>query len=76
MEMIIMQHMSFVIFSNDEEENKKNMEDFHTLVNLLIRQDQVFKVCNDGYCVMVEWDYQNAELADKVLRWLDNDGYN
>ena len=71
-----MQHMNFIVFSNDEEANQKNMEDFHTLVNLLIRQDQVFKVCNDSYCVMVEWDYQNAELADKVLRWLDNDGYN
>ena len=63
-------------YSGKNETDEVQMySDIATLLQIGIRNGYQYHVHSDGYAVMLDFNYENAEMAGATLEWLGLDEY-
>lgn len=52
-------------------EKGKSYENLHKFVDLLLDQEQAIKIWSDGEFISVEYDYNDPDLAETSLEWIN-----
>ena len=49
----------------------KSYENLHKFIDLLLDQEQVIKIWSDGEYISVEYDYDDPNIAEAALEWVN-----
>lgn len=49
----------------------KAYENLHKFIDILLDQEQVVKIWSDGVYICVEYDYDDPDIAETSLEWID-----